>query len=142
MARHHEVLTAVIVPSDDDMGVRMPGVEMIGGDPVEPGRQILLHVPHEITHERLEVCHAATVLWRHDEAELIRVTLLSLQEVAAISHIVLPVVKLAGTTLTRNAVAHDVVLMRPRSCEVDVPCRAMRALTVTRRQPRGGGVSP
>ena len=44
MARHHEVLTTVVVPSDDDMGVRMPGVEMIGGDPVEAGRQILLHV--------------------------------------------------------------------------------------------------
>ena len=74
--------------------------------------------PHEIAHERLEVCHAATVLRRDDEAELIRVALLPLQEVAAVSHIVLPVVKLAGTTLTRDAVAHDVVLMRARSCEV------------------------
>jgi hypothetical protein len=31
MARHHEVLTALVVPSDDDMGV-MSGVEMIGGN--------------------------------------------------------------------------------------------------------------
>src|SRR5262245_6133305 len=115
MARHHEVLAVVVVPSDDDVGVGMPGVEMIGGNPVEAGRQVLLHVPHETTHERLEVGHVGTVLRRHDEAELIRVTLLSLQEAAAVSHIVLPVVNLAGTTFTGNTVAHDVVLMRTRS---------------------------
>src|SRR5262245_31837035 len=111
MARHHEVLTAVVVPSDDDMGVGMRGVQVIGGRPVEPGPQVPLHSPHEITHERLEVCHATTVLRRHDEPELIGVTLLSLQEAAAASHIVLAVIELAGATLTRDAVAYDVVLM-------------------------------
>jgi hypothetical protein len=114
----HEILAAVVVPSDDDMGVGMSRVEMIGGDPVESGCQVLLHVPHEITHERLEVCHTAPVLRRDDEPELVRVTLLPLQEVAAGSHIMFPVVKLAGTTLTRDSVAQDVVLMRARSCEI------------------------
>src|SRR5262245_20890509 len=108
MARHHEVLTVVVVPSDDDMGMGMPGVEMIGGDPVKPGPQVPLHSPHEITHEGLEVGHAATVLRRHDQAELIGVTLLSLQEASAVSRIVLAVIELAGAILTRNAIAHDV----------------------------------
>jgi hypothetical protein len=118
MACHHEVLAAVVVSGNDDMGVRMPGVEMIDGDPVEPGVQVLLHVPHEITHKRLEVGHAATVLRRDDEAELIGVALLPLQEVATLGHIVLPVIELARTTVARDAVAHDVVLMRARSGEV------------------------
>ena len=55
VARHHEVLAAVVVAGDDDVGVRMPGVEMIDGDPVELRAEVLLHVPHEITDERLEV---------------------------------------------------------------------------------------
>ena len=118
VARHHEVLAAVVMASDDDMGVRMPGVEMIDGGPVEPGVQVLLHGRHEITHKRLEVRHAATVLRRDDEAELIGVALLTLQEVATLGHIVLPVVELAGTTVTRHTVAHDVVLMRARGGEV------------------------
>ena len=80
--------------------------------------QVLLHVAHEIADKRLEVRHASTILRRNDEAELIGVALLPLQEVATLGHVVLPVVELAGTTLTRDAVAHDVVLMRARSGEV------------------------
>jgi hypothetical protein len=120
VARHDEVLAAVVVAGDDDMGVRVPRIEMIDGDPVEPGVQVLLHVSHEITHERLEVRHAASVLRRDDQAELIGVPPLPLQEAAAVSRIVLPVVLLAPTTIACHAVAQGVVLVR--ACGREIGC--------------------
>ena len=89
-----------------------------------------------------EVRHAATVLRRDDETELIGVALLPLQEVATLGHIVLPVVELAGTTVTRYAIAHDVVLMRARSGEVGRTVPGNACLNDNARQPGGGGISP
>nr|WP_246722080.1 hypothetical protein [Methylosinus sp. H3A] len=36
---------------DDDVGVRMAGVVMVDGDPVETCVEVLLHLPHEVSRE-------------------------------------------------------------------------------------------
>ena len=77
VARHDEVLAAVVVPGDDDVAVRMPGIEVVDGDPVELGPKVPLHPGHQIAHEAFEVVHAGPVLGRDDQPELIGVAFLA-----------------------------------------------------------------
>ena len=51
VARHDEVFAEVVMAGDDDVGVRMPGVEVVDGGPVELGVQIAFHSLHQIAHE-------------------------------------------------------------------------------------------
>jgi len=40
------------------------------GDPVSPGREIVVYLSHEIADERLEVRKLGALLERYDESEL------------------------------------------------------------------------
>ena len=62
VARHHQILPAVVATANDDMGVGMAGIEMVDGDPIELGAEIALHLLHEITDERLEIGQPIAVL--------------------------------------------------------------------------------
>ncbi len=103
---------------DHDVRVRMPGVEMIGGHPVELGVEVVFHLRHQIAHEGFEVAHASAVLGRDNETELIGVALLALQEPAAIGLVVLAVVELAGAASAGDAVALDIVQVRAGGAEI------------------------
>ncbi|MHC2280981.1 hypothetical protein ACVME8_007624 [Bradyrhizobium diazoefficiens] len=46
---------------------------MIGSNPVEPGAEILLHLPHEVADERFQVRQLRAVLRRHDKPELVAI---------------------------------------------------------------------
>ena len=118
VARHDQVLPLVIPPANDDVGMRMPGVEVVDGHPVEPGVQIALHLGHEVADERLEVGKARSLISRDDEAELVGVLLRPVQEGAAIDVIAGRVVKAAGRALAGHPVADDVLEVRPRRAEV------------------------
>jgi hypothetical protein len=118
VARHDQVFPLVIPPANNDMGMRMPGVKVVDGHPVELGIQIALHLGQQIADERLEVGKARSIVSRNDEAELVRVLRRSIQEGGAIDVIIGRVVEAARRTLAGHPVAHDVLEMRPRSAEV------------------------
>ena len=46
-----EDLAVVGDAPDDDVGVGMAGVVVIDRDPVEPGVQVVFHLPHEVAGE-------------------------------------------------------------------------------------------
>ena len=50
-------------------------VEVVDRDPVELRIEVLLHLPHQVADEGLEVGEPGAVLGRDDEAELVRVLL-------------------------------------------------------------------
>ena len=118
VARHDQILPLVIPPANDDVGMRMPGVEVVDGHPVEPGIQIALHLGQKIANERLEVGKARSFVSRDDEAELVRVLLRPIQEGGAIDVITGRVVKAARRALAGHPVADDVLEMRPCRAEV------------------------
>ena len=62
------------------MDVRIIGVPVIDADPVELRAEVLLHLPHQVAGEGLEVCHLDRVLRRDDEAEMVPVVLGALGE--------------------------------------------------------------
>ena len=61
-----------------DMGV--VGVPMIDRDPVEPGAEVALCVPHELAREGSKVGHLARVLRRDREPEMMPVRFASFGE--------------------------------------------------------------
>ena len=60
--------------------MRVVGVPVIDGDPVQPRAEIGSHLPREIAREGLQIGHLAGVLGRDDEAEMVPVVLAPLGE--------------------------------------------------------------
>ncbi|MGY4625317.1 hypothetical protein ACVWY3_003073 [Bradyrhizobium sp. USDA 4486] len=108
VARDDEVLSFVILAAQNDVRMGMAGVEMIGSNPVEPGAEIPLHLPHEVADEGFQVRQLSAVLWRHDKPELVAVAGAAFRKVLAIGAVTAGIVKLPWLTLPRNAVALDV----------------------------------
>ena len=86
VARHDQVVALIVAAADDDVGVGVPGVEMIDRHPVELGVEVALHLGEQVADEGLEVGEPGAVLGRDDEAELVRVLLRPVEEGAAIQH--------------------------------------------------------
>ena len=78
--RDHEILAPVVHTADDDVGMRMGGVVVVDGDPVELGAEIRRHLLHEVSGEGLEVLELVGVLGGDDEAELVAVVLAAFDE--------------------------------------------------------------
>lgn len=72
-ARDDEILPALVLAAYDDVRVRMSGIEVIDGHPVEPGSEIFLDACHEAARERFQVLVFGGILSRHDEAKLMAV---------------------------------------------------------------------
>src|SRR3546814_10111700 len=62
LARDDEIVAAIVDPTQDDVGVRALGVEVVDRDPVELRPHVLLGLRHEAADIRLEVGIFGTVL--------------------------------------------------------------------------------
>jgi hypothetical protein len=71
------------------MDVRMFGVPMRDGGPIEFRAEIPLHLAHEIAGERAQIGHLESVIGRNDEPEMMSITLAPLGKRARVA--VLPV---------------------------------------------------
>src|SRR5262249_7043926 len=118
VASDHQVLAAVIATADDDMRVRVTGIEMIYPDPVELGPEILFHLLHEIADHGLEVRDAITVLGRDNEAELMRILRGALEECLSSGLVGDGIIEAPRIALAGDAVALDVAQVRTRCAEL------------------------
>ena len=91
-----QVLAEIVLAPDDDMAVRMAGVEVIHRDPIELGAEIGLHLAHHIAGEAAQVRQPVAVLGRDDDAEGMAVALAALDEGAAILLVALRAIELAA----------------------------------------------
>src|SRR5688572_4972058 len=96
------------------MAMRMTGIEVIGGDPVQLRAEILFHAAHQAADERLQVFVARAIVRRHHEPELVAILAATLQESITIGMIMPLVIKFAGQALTRHAVALDIAQVKLR----------------------------
>lgn len=111
---NYQVLAGLIDAADNDVRVRVGGVEVIDRDPVEPGSEIALDLSHQITGEGAEVGELGAVLGGNDQPELTRVTPRAIEKGAAIGAVRRGGVELAGGTLTGDAVPLEVAQMHRR----------------------------
>jgi len=91
--------------------VRVPGVEMIDSDPVEPRPEVLLHLPHHVAGEGAQVREPVAVLRGDDEAELVAVLPAALRERVAIRNVRPCAVKPAALAIAGRAIALQVTDM-------------------------------
>ncbi len=103
-----EVLAQVVAAADDDVAVRMAGVEMVDGDPIELGAEILLHLPHYVAGEGAEVRESVTILRGDDEAELVAVFPAAFDEGRAVRSVGVGAIEPPALAVARRAVALQV----------------------------------
>src|SRR3546814_18457040 len=63
VAGDDQVLTAVVLAAQYDVGVRLVGVPVVDGDPVEPGAQIQFDLLHVVTGEGGNVAEFTPYRW-------------------------------------------------------------------------------
>ena len=80
IAADDQILTVLGTPAHQDMDVRIVGVPMIDGDPVQLRSEVALDVGHELAREGAEVRQFGGVLRRNGEAEMVAVVLAALGE--------------------------------------------------------------
>ena len=71
------------------MNVRVVGVPVIDGGPIELRAKILLHLAHKLAGEGFEVRHIHGVLGRDDEAEMVAVLVGALRKGDAVDLVAL-----------------------------------------------------
>lgn len=77
----HQVGTVLRNAPDDNVQMRVCGVPVIDGDPVEFRAEIGLHLPHQIPRESPQIRHLRCVLRRDNKAEMVAVAIASFREV-------------------------------------------------------------
>ncbi|ESW94196.1 hypothetical protein X772_01520 [Mesorhizobium sp. LSJC280B00] len=80
VARDDKALAIVGNAANEDVNVRMFGVPVIDGYPVEPRAEVALHVDHQVTSEVLEVAELHCILRRNDETEVMPIILAAVAE--------------------------------------------------------------
>ena len=90
------------------MDVRVVGVPVIDGHPIEPRAEIDLHLLGQIAREGLEVGHLAGILGRDDEPEMMPVVLAPLREGRAIGTVAAGIEHLGPLATPGDAVALQV----------------------------------
>ena len=73
VAGDHEVPAGLVDAAHQQVDMRIVGVPVIDGDPIEPGPKIGLHLPREVAGEGAEIGHLGGVFGRDDEAEMVAV---------------------------------------------------------------------
>ena len=152
LAGDDEILAKLILAANDHMTVRMAGVEVVDGDPVEPGSKVSFGLPHPAANERLQVLVFGAVLRGDDEAELVTIALPCFEECLAIHVIAVRPVELAAASGASGAIALQVSEVRkrgrPSSPELhysrldDCPAmEAQTALPTRSKQPADAGTA-
>jgi hypothetical protein len=94
------------------MDMRMAGVVVIDGDPIELRAKVGLDLRHQLAGVAGEVGKIGGVLGRDDEAELVAIVLAAIEEGVAIGAILRRRIELAALAVAGGAVALDIAQMR------------------------------
>ncbi|KAF1014787.1 MAG: hypothetical protein GAK31_02274 [Stenotrophomonas maltophilia] len=73
VARDDEVFAGVVSPAHDDVHVRVVGVPVVDGRPIEARAKVDLHAGHEVPRIGAQVFEFRAILGREDEAEMVPV---------------------------------------------------------------------
>src|SRR5437660_922766 len=90
----------------------MAGVVVIDRDPVEPGVQVMLDLPHQVAREAAQVAQVGSVLGGDNEAELVPVIPSAREEGATISVVLQSRVGMALLAIARHAVPLQIAEVR------------------------------
>ncbi|MEL6663514.1 MAG: hypothetical protein AAFO57_05935 [Pseudomonadota bacterium] len=105
----HDQIAAIFAhPAHDYMRVRMIGVVMVRGDPVEARAVVGFHLAHQLANKGLEIAKMLAVLRRDDEAEMVVILAPAGEKLAALNTLLLTVVELTPSPVLTGAVAAQI----------------------------------
>ena len=107
-----QVLAEVVLAADDDMAVRVAGVEMVDRYPVEFGAEIGLHLAHDVSGEAAQIGQAVAVLGRDDEPERVAVCGAALDEGTAVGVTGVAAIQFARPAIAGGAVPLEIAQVR------------------------------
>jgi hypothetical protein len=108
VARDDEVFAGVVAPAHDDVRVRVVGVPVVDGHPIEARAQVGFHAAHEVPRVGAQVFQLRAILGREDEAEMVPVVGAAFLEGVEVGGIGLRPVGLARLAIAAHAIALDV----------------------------------
>lgn len=123
----YKVFSRLVLAPDDDMNVRMPGVEMVRSHPVETGPKVAFHLRHQAARQGPEVVVRASVLRGQDKAELMPVAFGPLKKAFALHPVVVRTVELSPFSSPAHAIALNIAQVgggpfHSLSGQLDNPC--------------------
>ena len=121
VARDDEIRARLIDAADQHMNVRIVRIPVVDSDPLQPRREIGLHLPHQVAGERLEIHHVGRILRRHDEPEMMPVPPPLLLERSLISLIAAPIEHAGRLSVPRDAVALEIGEVSGQRCRAERP---------------------
>src|SRR6516165_8027138 len=106
-----QILAQLIPAVDDDMDVRVPGVEMVHRHPIELRSQVSFEQAHEVAGEAGEIAELGALFGRDDEAKLMAIVLATIKESIAVGPVLRRRVEPAALAIARGAVALNITQM-------------------------------
>ena len=108
VARDDEVFAGVVAPAHDDVRVRVVGVPVIDGHPIEARAKVGLHATHEVPGIGAQVFQLRAIFGRKDEAEVMPVVGAAFLERIEVGGIGLRPVGLARLAIAAHTIALDI----------------------------------
>src|SRR3546814_5837417 len=108
LLRDDEVFAGVVLAAQDDMGVRVVGVPVIDGNPIESRAQIGFHAGHQVAGVAPQVFQLGGIFRRDDEAELVTVLAATFLEGGQVGVVGGRAVRLPRLAVAADAFALDV----------------------------------
>ena len=108
VARDDEVFARVVTSAHDDVRVRVVGVPVVHGHPIEARPKVGFHAPHEVPRVGAQVFQLRAILGREDDAEMVPVVGAAFLEGVEVGSVCLRPVGLARLAIAAHTVAFDV----------------------------------
>src|SRR5262245_24864591 len=107
--------------------MRISSVEMIGGDPIELGIEVICHLRHQVADKCSEVLQARPIFGRNQHAKLMPIEARTIKKRLKARVIAGRIVGTATFAVAADAVTHDVVKMGAARAEMAGDPRVARA---------------
>jgi hypothetical protein len=112
IAGDDEIAASLILATKHDVRMRVIGVPMVDGNPLEPGADVRFHALHELPRKRLEVGELRAVFRGDDEAELMPIITTTSLKAFEIGGVGPRVIGLCAVAASANPLPDDVAKMR------------------------------
>lgn len=109
VAVNHKIAAVIGAAAHDDMDMRVVGVPMIDGNPLQFGAEVFFRLPHQLAREPLQILHVGGVLRGHNEPEMMAVVLAALREILHVGVVGLRLEHFCALAVTGDTVAAKVV---------------------------------
>ena len=111
VAIDHQILAELVPAVDDDVDVRMAGVEMVHRDPVELRAEVSFELAHQVAGEAGQVAELRAFLRRDDDAKLVAIVLAAIEEGIAVGPVLRRRIEPTALAIARGAVALNITQM-------------------------------